>query len=80
MNPEEKDLLQKTYDLTKENNEMLHGVKRHNRRSTIFTIVYWVLIIGASVGALYIIQPYIDLIVKTYKEVQGNLVNVKKLF
>ena len=77
MNPDEKDLLQKTYELSTENNKILRGIRSSNRWSVFFRIFYWILIIGASVGAFYFIQPYIDIAVNTYKSVQGDLNNVK---
>ncbi len=72
MNQEERELLQKSYELSKENNEILHGVRRHNRRSLIFTIIYWVLIVGVSIATLYFLQPYIDMLMKAYKSIQSS--------
>ncbi len=69
MNPEEKQLLQKTFELTEENNKILRHIKMQNRWAMIMRIAYWVLIIGASVGALYFIQPYIDSVMKAYSGV-----------
>ncbi len=69
MNPEEKQLLQKTFEMAEENNKMLRHIKRSNRLSMIFRISYWVIIIGISLGALYFIQPYIDSVMKAY----GNI-------
>lgn len=60
MTPEEKSLLERTYKLTEENNEMLRSIRRSARVATAMRIVYWVIIIGASVGAYYLIQPYVD--------------------
>jgi hypothetical protein len=48
MNPEEKELLKKTLELARENNRMLHSIKRQMLWGRIFRIVYWVLIIGAA--------------------------------
>ncbi len=60
MNPEEKKLLQEVVDLSHENNKMLHKMQRAAIWATAFRIFYWLLIIGASVGAFYFFQPYID--------------------
>jgi hypothetical protein len=79
MNPNEKELLEKTYEMSKENNHILRGIRSSNRWATIFKIFYWVIIIGVSVGAFYYIQPYIDIATKTYKSVQGDLGSVKSL-
>jgi hypothetical protein len=60
MNPDEKKLLEDTARLSQENNLMLKKVYNHLMMGRIFRIIYWVVIIGASVGAFYLIQPYID--------------------
>lgn len=77
MNPNEKQLLQETYDLVQENNKILRNIRRSNRWSNIFRIFYWTLIIGASIGAFYFIQPYIDAITKTYGSLEQNINDVK---
>jgi len=79
MNPQDRDLLQKTYDLAKENNHILHGIRRSNRLSSVMRIIYWVAIIGISVGAFYYLQPYIDSVMKAYKGIQTGISNVNSL-
>lgn len=51
-------MLENTHKLAEENNEILRSIRRSNRFSTAMKIAYWVLIIGLSVGAYYLIQPY----------------------
>ncbi len=60
MTPEEKDLLQKTFSLSQENNEMLKKMKSSQRLSGIMRWVYWILIIVLSVASFWLIQPYIN--------------------
>lgn len=60
MNPEERSLLENVYKMTQENNEILKTLRRSARVSMIVKAVYWLVIIGLSVGALYFIQPYVD--------------------
>lgn len=60
MDPESKKLLEDTFKLTKENNEMLHKVRNVQKRAFLFNSLYWILIIAIGVGALYFIQPFID--------------------
>ena len=79
MNPNEKDLLQKTYDLAEENNKILRGIRRSNRLSSVFRVFYWFIIIGVSIGAFYFIQPYINVITKTYGSLQQNINDVKNI-
>lgn len=60
MTPEERSLLESTHQLVKENNELLHNLKRRARLGTAVKVLYWTVIIGLSFGALYFIQPYIE--------------------
>jgi hypothetical protein len=62
MDPETKKLLEETLELSRENNKILHSLRRSLRLQRIMTILYWVFIIGSAVGALWLVQPYIDAI------------------
>jgi len=59
MTPEEKSLLERTYKLAEENNEILRTLRRSNRYALIARVAYWGVIILLSFGAFYFIQPYI---------------------
>ncbi|MEK9182561.1 MAG: hypothetical protein AAB809_00600 [Patescibacteria group bacterium] len=78
MDPESKKLLQDTLTLTKENNEMLHSMRRSMRFQRMMTILYWVLIIGSALGAYYFIQPYIDQLMGVYSGAGDVLDNIKQ--
>lgn len=60
MDPEDKKLLEKVYELAEENNEMLRKVRTVQKRQYLFQIIRWTLIIGISIGAFYFLQPYVD--------------------
>ena len=60
MTPEERSLLERALKLAEENNALLLGLRRYNRVSSGLRALYWVVIIGASFGAFYLIQPYIQ--------------------
>ncbi len=60
MNPEERSLLERTYKLSQENNDILKSLRRSNRIGTAIKIFYWTVIIGLSVGSIYFIQPYVN--------------------
>ena len=68
MTPEEHKLLEQTYELTKQNNEMLAYVKRHAQVGTVVKVIYWSVIILLSLGALVAIKPYMEFL----KGVSGN--------
>jgi hypothetical protein len=79
MNPEEKELLQKVHELSQENSRILHGIRRSHRWSTIFRVVYWIIIIGASIAGYYYVQPYINAAINAYKGIQTGINNVNSL-
>ena len=60
MTPEEKEMLEKTYVLSQENNEMLKKIKGSQKMSNIMRWVYWIVIIVLSVASFWLIQPYIN--------------------
>jgi len=66
MDAESKKLLQDTFNLAQENNNMLHEIRRGERIRRFMNFIYWVFIIGSAVGAYYIIQPYIESLTSTY--------------
>jgi len=60
MNPEERSLLERTYKMTEENNEILKSLRRTSRLGIVMKVFYWVVIVGTTLGAFYFIRPYID--------------------
>lgn len=79
MNEEEKKMLEETLALSKENNEMLHKVRGAQKQAAFFRFAYWAFIILAGVGAFYFIQPYVDSITGTAKEVNTSINDFKSL-
>ena len=59
MDQEERELLNNTFSLVKENNKMLHKIRSSQKWASFMRIVYWLIIIGISIGAFYYLQPYI---------------------
>ena len=60
MTPEERELLDKTYQLTAENNDILRRLYRSHTWGRYAKIAYWGVIIFLSVGAYWLIQPYVN--------------------
>jgi hypothetical protein len=60
MTPEEHRMLEETRALAEENSNILKSIQRMHRTSLALKLVYWVVIIGTTIGAFYFIQPYID--------------------
>ena len=73
MDEESKQLLEETLELAKENNEMLHAMRRSMRFQRIMSMLYWTLIIGSAIGAYYYIQPYIDQLLGVYTSASDTL-------
>ena len=72
MTPEEKSLLERVHGLVEENNAMLHSIKRSSRISSMIRIAYWVIILGLSFGAYYLIQPYVTTMFSLYDQAQKS--------
>ena len=79
MNPEEKRLLQDTYDLAQENNKMLRKMVRIARLAQIARIFYWTIIIGGAVGAFYYLQPYLDRLLSIYSGISDTASQLQHL-
>ena len=71
MDPESKKLLEETLELEQENNKILHSMKRSMTWARVMSVVYWLIIIGISVGAFYFIQPYFDRVLSLYNSITG---------
>lgn len=80
MQPEEKEMLKKTLELSQENNKILHSIRRSMLRGRIFQIIYWLVIIGVAIGAYYYVEPYIDTAVGAYGSVKGDLKSFSDIF
>ena len=66
MDDESKKLLESTYELAKENNNLLHSMRRSMRIQRAMSYVYWTFIILTAIGAYYFIQPYVEQLIDAY--------------
>ena len=69
MDPEDRKLLQETIELVRENNQMLHKVRRVQKRTTLWSIFKITIVVGIALGSFYFLQPYVDRLVEIYKSV-----------
>ena len=76
MSPEERELLRRSIALAEENNDILRSIQRSMRLARLMSVLYWVVIIGASVGAFYLIQPYLKSVTDLYGGAKGQLNDV----
>lgn len=80
MDQEDKNTLRKVLELEQKNNKMLLSIKQSMMWGRIFRYAYWIVIIGAAVGAYYYIQPYIDGLIEAYGGFKGDIQNVRNIF
>ena len=66
MPDEEKEILEQTYELAKDTNDKVSRLYRSYKWGRAFKIFYWVAIIGLSLGAYWLIQPYIEQLSQVY--------------
>jgi len=71
MDSESKKLLEETFRLAQNNNDMLRSIKRSMMWGHITRTIYWVFIIGSAVGAFYLLQPYIEDLKSVYDGASG---------
>ena len=73
---DEIELLKKSVSLAEDNNKILRSMKRSMFWGRVMSAIYWILIIGISVGAFYFLQPYFIKLMSVY----GSLNNLLKNF
>ncbi len=66
MPPYEKNLLEETAKTTQENNRILRKMERALWFSRLFSFIKVIFILGATLGAYYYIQPYIETLLGLY--------------
>lgn len=67
-----KELVRRNTLLAQDTNKMVHQIRRSGRWGTLFSIIWWALILGASAYSYYVyVQPYVDQIVKVYGSTQN---------
>lgn len=79
MDPESKQLLDKTFALAEENNKMLRGMRRLQRISSFMSMLYWLVIIIIALGSFYFMQPYVAQLQKFMKDSGTSIQQLKNL-
>lgn len=72
MDIQEKRMLEESLALARENNRLIKKIRRSALWGRAARVVYWVIIFGATIGAFYFIQPYIEGVQSLYQDVQGT--------
>jgi hypothetical protein len=71
MDGESRKLLEETFELTKENNKLLHRVRGVQKWQAFWSIARIVIIAGIALGALYYLEPYIEKLIGIYNQISG---------
>jgi len=73
MDPREKAILEETFKMGKENNELLKKLYRGYRFGRIVKVAYWIVIIGVAVGAFYYIQPVVERLYEAVQQIHEGI-------
>ena len=73
MENQNNDKLNKILELTEENNEILKRMRKAQKIQNIFRTIYWIILIGAALGAYYFLQPAISSVMTDYKTIKSGL-------
>lgn len=79
MTPEERQLLIQTNRLVEENHTMLRKMRRAALWGRAWHLLYWLIIIGISVGAYFYVQPYVNQLLNLYGGVTGDVEAVQNI-
>lgn len=66
-------LLKENLELTRQNQKKIGKIQAHIRRTMVGKIMYWILIIAVTVGAIYLSKPYINNAINTYDGFRENV-------
>jgi len=73
MTPEEKKLLQDTYELASANNVILRKMRNAARWAGVMRVLYWIIILAISFGAYIYAKPYVDKLRQVYAGFDFNI-------
>ncbi len=68
-----KNIVKRQGQVIEDTNRMLHGMRRGQRLRTLWSVLWWLAIIGLSAGAYYYAQPYVSSIVTAYQSAQHGV-------
>ena len=72
MDPESKKLLEETFRLTQENNNMLRKVRSVQKWANLWSLLKVLLIIGIALGSFYFLEPFVNKFISIWNNVSGN--------
>jgi hypothetical protein len=72
MDPESKKLLEETFRLAQENNNMLRKVRSVQKWGTYWSLLKVLLIIGIALGSFYFLEPFVNKFISIWNNVSGS--------
>ncbi|MBX4206219.1 hypothetical protein KW784_00270 [Candidatus Parcubacteria bacterium] len=70
MNPEERQLLERSLRLSEENNRILMRIEKRSRRAMVWGFIKMAAIVIPLVLSIFYLEPYLDKAVTNYKSIQ----------
>lgn len=80
MNPEERQLLERSLKLSEENREILLRIEKRSRRAMIWGFIKMAVIIVPLILSLVYLEPYLNKAVDNYKSIQDLIGHVDIAF
>ena len=76
-----KELVKRQAQLNADTNRVVHSMRRGQRIHTLFSVLWWILVIGVSAYSyMTYVQPYVTQIMAGYSSVQGFQDQARSLF
>jgi len=66
-------LLKENLALTEKNAKKIRKIQLYLRRTMVWKFIYWIIIIGITIGAYYLSRPYINNAVDKYNTIQEQI-------
>lgn len=67
------ELLEKILSLNEENNLLLKKIRRQQKWTNVFRVIYWILIVSTVFGLYYFLQPTINSILSQFGDVKDTI-------
>ena len=80
MDTEDRNKLQRALELSEENNRMLKKLVRAMRWAKLLRVIYFLVIIGSTIGVFYLVQPYLNQAIDTYGSLRDSVNNFGNAF
>lgn len=74
--------LEKLYELTQENNEILKRLNKYQKINTTLNLIYWVIILVSVFGAYFALQPFVKSIFNgnsTFENISNETQNIPEV-